>query len=104
MGELFRKINCKKSVKELDARSLGRYLTASDYGKAFSFPANKNNQEEFTMAAKVDSSKCVGCEACVGACPVEAIAMKDGKAVVDEGTCIDCGACVGECPAEAISQ
>ncbi len=55
------------------------------------------------MAAKVDSSKCVGCEACVGACPVSAIEMKDGVAVVKESDCIDCGACVGECPSEAIS-
>jgi len=55
------------------------------------------------MAAKVDPEKCVGCEACVAACPVEAIAIADGKAAVDEGTCIECGACVGECPSEAIS-
>ena len=56
------------------------------------------------MAAKVDETKCFGCEACTGACPVEAISMVDGKANVDDGKCIDCGACVGECPAEAISQ
>lgn len=56
------------------------------------------------MAAKVDATKCVGCEACVGTCPVGAIAMKDGAASVDEGTCIDCGACVAGCPAEAIAQ
>lgn len=55
------------------------------------------------MAAKVEAEKCVGCEACTSACPVEAISMSDGKAVVDAGACIDCGACVGECPAEAIS-
>ncbi|MDR0932122.1 MAG: 4Fe-4S binding protein [Victivallales bacterium] len=55
------------------------------------------------MAAKVDNDKCVGCEACVGACPIEAISMNDGKAAVDAGSCIDCGACVGECPSEAIS-
>ena len=29
------------------------------------------------MAAKVDGDKCVGCEACIGTCPVEAIAMAD---------------------------
>lgn len=56
------------------------------------------------MAAKIDGEKCVGCEACVGTCPVEAISMKDGKAVVAEDKCIDCGACVAGCPAEAISQ
>ncbi len=55
------------------------------------------------MAAKVDTSKCVGCETCVNACPVSAISMNDGKANVDAGTCIDCGTCVGECPVEAIS-
>ena len=56
------------------------------------------------MAAKVDAEKCVGCESCVGTCPVSAIAMADGKAVVSEGDCIDCGACVGSCPVEAIAQ
>ncbi len=55
------------------------------------------------MAAKVDQEKCVGCEACVGACPTEAIKVNDGKASVDGDTCVDCGACVGECPAEAIT-
>ncbi len=54
------------------------------------------------MAAKVDKEKCVGCESCVGACPVSAIAMQDGKAEVS-ADCIECGACVGSCPCEAIS-
>ncbi len=56
------------------------------------------------MAAKVDSDKCTGCEACVDSCPVEAISMNDGKALVSEGDCVDCGACVGECPIEAITM
>lgn len=55
------------------------------------------------MAAVVDQDKCVGCEACVGTCPVEAIEMNDGKAKVDDSKCVDCGACVGACPVEAIS-
>ena len=55
------------------------------------------------MAAKVDKEKCVGCETCVGNCPVTAIKMEDGKAVVKESDCIECGACVGECPVEAIA-
>lgn len=55
------------------------------------------------MAAKVDKEKCVGCESCVGACPVSAIAVADGVAQIDEANCIECGACVGECPTEAIS-
>lgn len=63
----------------------------------------KLNRGVNIMAAKVDAEKCAGCESCVGACPVEAIKMVDGKAVVDEGACVECGACVGECPCEAIS-
>ncbi len=55
------------------------------------------------MAATVNKEACSGCETCVGACPVNAIAMKDGKAEVNAADCIECGACVGECPCEAIS-
>ncbi|PIE55015.1 MAG: ferredoxin [Dethiosulfovibrio peptidovorans] len=55
------------------------------------------------MSAKVNKDTCVGCESCVSACPVEAIAMSEGKATVDEATCVECGACVSTCPVEAIS-
>ena len=54
------------------------------------------------MARKVDESKCVGCGACAGACPAEAIAVAD-KATIDVAKCVDCGACEGACPAEAIT-
>ncbi|MBN2251132.1 MAG: 4Fe-4S binding protein [Candidatus Altiarchaeota archaeon] len=54
--------------------------------------------------AVVDKDVCVGCEACVGTCPVSAISMEDGKAHVDPDTCVECGACVAVCPVSAISQ
>ena len=54
--------------------------------------------------AVVDSAICVGCEACIGTCPVEAITMADGKAKIDADVCIECGSCVSACPTSAISQ
>jgi len=56
------------------------------------------------MPAKVDSGKCTGCEACVEACPSEAIKMEGGKAKVIVANCVDCGVCVDECPVKAISM
>jgi NAD-dependent dihydropyrimidine dehydrogenase PreA subunit len=55
------------------------------------------------MPAVVNPELCIGCEACVGVCPVEVIEMQDGKAFVNEG-CIDCGACEGVCPTVAITM
>ncbi|MCI9041233.1 4Fe-4S binding protein [Dubosiella newyorkensis] len=56
------------------------------------------------MAAVVNQDICIGCGACVGVCPVGAIALNDeGKAAVDPDVCISCGACVGVCPVGAIT-
>lgn len=54
------------------------------------------------MVVKVDVEKCTGCAACVEVCPVNAIGIKNDKAVISE-QCVGCGACVGQCPNEALS-
>lgn len=53
------------------------------------------------MAAKVNKEKCNGCGACVEICPVDAIKIKDEKAIVSDD-CVECGQCVEQCPNKAI--
>ena len=52
----------------------------------------------------VDKETCIGCGACVGSCPVDAISLVDGKASIDPEVCVKCGSCAGTCPVCAISE
>ncbi len=45
---------------------------------------------------------CIGCEACLSRCQVNAIEMIDGVAVINRDKCLGCGLCVSECPTESI--
>lgn len=57
------------------------------------------------MPVKVNQDACIGCGACVGTCPVEALAFNsEGKAECNTDSCISCLACTGACPVEAISE
>lgn len=51
--------------------------------------------------AVVDVEACVGCGACEGVCPNDAITV-DEVARVDPAKCAACGRCVAECPRGAL--
>ena len=51
---------------------------------------------------KIDTETCIGCEACVSACPYGALEMVEGVAAVDE-RCTACSACLEVCPVGALS-
>jgi len=50
----------------------------------------------------VNKEMCTGCSICVDECPVNAMAMDDGKADIDEENCIRCGRCHDVCPEKAV--
>lgn len=55
------------------------------------------------MAYKINKDKCMGCHACMGACPAMAISDDEtGKCQIDRTKCMGCGTCAAICPASAI--
>jgi len=55
------------------------------------------------MPPTVTDDKCVGCGACVDACPADVLELKDDIAnVVRPDDCVECGACEDACPTDAI--
>ncbi len=54
------------------------------------------------MPVIVNQELCVGCEACVKACPNGAIQMRERKAFVDQTRCSDCLKCIQVCLTDAL--
>lgn len=56
---------------------------------------------QYFHSVTLDTEKCKGCTNCIKRCPMEAIRVRDGKAIIVQERCIDCGECIRECPNHA---
>ncbi len=54
--------------------------------------------DNFPHSVKLVPEKCTGCTRCMLNCPVEAIRLKNNRAVIYADKCIDCGECIRACP------
>src|SRR5262245_18254453 len=83
--------------KKVDTSSRATFAAAKEAGLL----------EPASLHPKIDPAKCLGCGACVRACPEAAhnvLGMIDGKAELIEPTyCIGHGACKASCPTDAIT-
>jgi hypothetical protein len=65
---------------------------------------SKETKGETHAAAKTKVvGECIGCGACVNACPEKAISIENGRAKVHNSKCFGCGTCVDVCPKKAIA-
>lgn len=55
------------------------------------------------MMVSIDSSRCIGCGACMIDCPSHALVLSEGKAACSADSCLLCGHCVALCPQDAVT-
>lgn len=57
--------------------------------------------KEIFHSVNLIEEKCKGCTKCLIKCPVEAVRIKNSRAVIYRDKCIDCGECIRVCPYNA---
>jgi len=65
--------------------------------------ASKGVVEMESVISGIDPEVCVGCQACISACPATAIVYNERRGIssVNEAVCLGCGACAATCPSGA---
>jgi nitroreductase/NAD-dependent dihydropyrimidine dehydrogenase PreA subunit len=56
-----------------------------------------------SVSTRIETSRCIGCGACVAVCPAQTLRLVDGKAVVAGAESLACGHCAAACPQEAVT-
>lgn len=78
-------------------------LRVKSFGRVMAEVAPTENSVELNEDYIINPDACIGCQICIGTCPVGAISMtEDNKALIDPEKCILCGLCVASCPVGAI--
>jgi len=55
-----------------------------------------------TVTTLIDADRCIGCGMCTLVCPLQTLAIEDGKAVIRGTDSLNCDHCAAVCPTEAI--
>ena len=58
--------------------------------------------ERLLVPYPVFTDRCIGCGACVRACPGKALEIRQGRAALEKNKCIKCYCCHELCPVKAI--
>jgi Fe-S-cluster-containing hydrogenase component 2 len=54
------------------------------------------------MKIVINKDKCIGCQACIKHCPMDAIQILEKVAKISEQRCIKCKSCINYCLLDAI--
>lgn len=59
-------------------------------------------ESSYLNSVYIDQERCTGCLICVKKCLVQAMRVRNGKALIISDKCIDCGECMRCCPTRAV--